>query len=246
MDVEKLAGKISDLLPDREDSINYEIENQRPDLTQKKAEAIIRKYTARELAKIKCREKAELKRLQRREELGIKPGRTEHQQRVIEEQEAMVATVEALEEQNKSLVPDLIKANMRTGITPKQASVLQTTTRKDVTKLLTSLNINLNLQLTKADTSNLLSCLLTCNETQLNALYNNKKIPIAIKTVIKRMLEDAKLGNMSTVESLWDRVFGKNGMSQEATTQQAQQAGLIPGTPISREAYIILRDTLIK
>ena len=69
---------------------------------------------------------------------------------------------------------------------------------------------------------------------------------MAIKTVIKRILEDAEKGNMSTVESLWDRVFGKSGMSLDLPQQQAQAAGIIPGTPISREAYIVLRDMYIK
>lgn len=250
MKTEKIASRINDLLPDRGNDINNEIGDIRPEAIQKNAENIVRKYTARELAEIKYREKEKLRREQEKQQAridaGIEPGRTEHQQRVIEEQEALVATVEALEEQNKSAVPDLIKANMTSRITPEQASVLQTTTRRDVTKLLSSLNINLNLQLTKNDTSNLLACLLTCNETQLQALYNNKKIPLVIKTVIKRLLDDAEKGSMSTINQLWDRVFGKGSLNDTPQQQQAQHSGIIPGTPISREAYIILRDTLIK
>ena len=142
-------------------------------------------------------------------------------------------------------MPELIRANIPT-ISPEHASVLQTTTRKDVVKLLTSLNINLNLQLTKNDTANLLACLLTCNETQLDALYKNKKVPVAIKTVIKRLIDDADRGNMGTVNMLWDRIFGKAGMMLDLPQQQAQATGIIPGTPISREAYVVLRETIIK
>ena len=123
---------------------------------------------------------------------------------------------------------------------------MQGTTRPEVLKLLTSLNINLNVQLSKQDTANLLACLLTCNEAQLAALYNNKKIPIVIKTVIKRLQEDAKLGNIETVEKLWDRVFGKNAMSLNLPEQTQLETGILPNVPVSREAYIVIRDTLLK
>jgi len=249
MSTEKLVSQISDLLPEKETGINAELNDNRSTMVKENAEDIVRRKTARELAEIKYREKDRLKRMQEREQArtdaGILPGRTAHQQREIEEQEALVATIENLEEQNSSRVPELIRANMPT-VTPEQASVLQTTTRKDVVKLLTSLNINLNLQLTKNDTANLLACLLTCNETQLDALYKNKKVPVAIKTVIKRLIDDAGRGNMGTVNMLWDRIFGKAGMMLDLPQQQAQATGIIPGTPISREAYVVLRETIIK
>ena len=250
MSTEKLASKISDLLPEKEAGINAELGNNRDAMVQETAEGIVRRKTARELAEIKYREKDRLRKMQEKEQAridaGIPLGRTAHQHREIEEQEALVATIENLEEQNSSAVPQLIRANMPTRITPEHASMLQTTTRHDVVKLLSSLNINLNLQLTKNDTANLLACLLTCNETQLDALYKNKKVPVAIKTVIKRLIEDAKHGQMGTVESLWDRIFGKAGMMLDLPQQQAQATGIIPGTPISREAYVILRETIIK
>ena len=250
MNTEKIAERISDILPDRPQSINAELCESRSEKVQESAETIAKRQTARELAILRYREKARLeneqRRLQARIDAGIEPGRTAHQQRKIEEQEATVAVIEALEEQNNSgAVAKLIRSNMPTKVTPEQAAVLQTTTRRDVVKLLSSLNINLNLQLTKNDTANLLACLLTCNETQLQALYNNKKVPVAIKTVIKRLLADAKDGYMGTVESLWDRVFGKAGMAIP-TAQPQEERGIIPGAPISREAYIILRDTIIK
>lgn len=249
MDAQKLAEKISDILPERPSDVNLELCGSRDEAVKEKAEEIVQKQTAQELAYLRYREKERLKREQEKLQAGILPGRTAYQQQRIEEQEALVATIEALEEQNSN-VPALIRANMTpqtANVSPEHASVLQTTTRRDIVKLLSSLNINLNLQLTKNDTSNLLACLLTCNEAQLNALYKNKKIPVAIKTVIKRILDDASRGEMSTIESLWDRIFGKNGMvSDLPQQQQAQVDGLIPGQPISREAYVILRETLIK
>ena len=90
-----------------------------------------------------------------------------------------------------------------------------------------------------------MACLLTANETQLKALYQNRKIPIAIKTVIKRIMDDAKLGNIETVEKLWDRVFGKTGMMLDLPKQAQVATGIIPNTPVSREAYILIRDTLL-
>lgn len=126
-----------------------------------------------------------------------------------------------------------------------QALALQGAARADVVKLLNSLSINLNVQLTKTDTANLLACLLTCNESQLQALLNNRKVPIVIKTVIKRLLHDSEKGEMATIEKLWDRVFGKNAMSVNMPDDSINK-GLIPNTPISREAYIVIRDTLMK
>lgn len=121
---------------------------------------------------------------------------------------------------------------------------LRSTSRKEIARLMDSLNINLDVQLSKADTFNLISCLLTCNETQLAALYKNPKIPLAIKIIIKRIQDDAKVGDIATVERLWDRIFGKQPMSQTENTNSNEQ--LIPRTPISREAYLILRDTFIQ
>lgn len=126
-----------------------------------------------------------------------------------------------------------------------QTLALQGAAKADVVKLLNSLNINLNVQLTKADTANLLACLLTCNESQLQALLSNKKVPIVIKTVIKRLLHDSEKGDIATVEKLWDRVFGKNAMSVNMP-DEALNKGLIPNVPVSREAYLIIRDTLLK
>lgn len=126
-----------------------------------------------------------------------------------------------------------------------QTLALQGAAKADVVKLLNSLNINLNVQLTKADTANLLACLLTCNETQLKALLSNRKVPIVIKTVISRLLKDCEKGDITTVEKLWDRVFGKGAMTVNMPEESVNK-GLIPNMPISREAYIVIRDTLMK
>src|SRR5574343_1905003 len=77
------------------------------------------------------------------------------------------------------------------------------TTKPEIAKLLHSLNINLNISLTKNDTYNLLATLLTCNETQLRALEKNNKVPLAVKIIIKRLLEDYKVASTATVEMVW-------------------------------------------
>ena len=87
---------------------------------------------------------------------------------------------------------------------------------------------------------------MTCNENQLNALYSNPRVPLAIKTVIKRLKEDAKLGNVETIERLWDRIFGKTNAAMLELPQQNQSLpGIIPNTVVSREAYMVIRDTII-
>lgn len=127
------------------------------------------------------------------------------------------------------------------------------TSRYDVNKLLAQLNINRDLQLSKRDTADLLASILTCNEAQLQALISNPKIPVSIKTIIKRIQLDANIGNTETIEKLWDRIFGKQGLQdQTSVSPQISQVGtddsnsIIPNTPISREAYVILRETIMK
>ena len=120
------------------------------------------------------------------------------------------------------------------------------TTQTDVVKMLTGLGINANIYLTRSDTYNLLSCLLTCNETQLQAIYNNPKTPLAIKTVVLRLIQDAGTGDISTIERLWDRIFGKAMTAASLEMPQSPvHGGIIPKTVVSREAYTIIRDTII-
>lgn len=262
MKTDKIAKDLSDILPSR--PVVPGMSN--PDtskLVEQEATRIKAKANAKELARIKYLEKQKLRNLEAKqqkrqslaEELGldsIPDGQTEFQAKQIAEQKKRVEAVEAIEAQTVEplKVTELAeqhnsgKATYSSTVT--KAMQLQGASRPEITKLLTSLNINLSVQLTKQDTANLLACLLTCNEAQLAALYNNKKIPIVIKTVIKRLQEDAKLGNIETVEKLWDRVFGKGQMQLNLPEQQQLQTGIIPNVPVSREAYIVIRDTLMK
>lgn len=123
---------------------------------------------------------------------------------------------------------------------------LQGTSRPEMQKLLDSLNINMSIQLSKNDTANLLACLLTCNETQLSALLNNKRVPVAIKTVINRLLRDMGDGEMGTIESIWSRLYGNGPMKMDALENSQFVNGIIPNTPVSREAYLIIRENMLK
>ena len=221
------------------------------------ADKIAKSKLVKDIAVAKYKEKLKMKRLQEREKAGVLPGRTLHQQQVLdaqqkieEEHEASMRQLEAIydaEAKAGQSIQQYVTMGNRRPPSKAMRNFLDTqgTTRPEVVKLLHSLNINLNVQLTKNDTANLLACILTCNESQLAALMNNKRLPVAIKAIIKRIMEDSKLGNIETIEKLWDRIFGKAGLTADAATQ-IQQEGIIPNTPISREAYIILRDTLIK
>ena len=260
MKTDKIVKDLSDILPSRPTVPGMS----NPDtskLVEQEATRIKAKTDAKELARIKYLEKQRLRNLEAKqqkrqslaEELGldsIPDGQTEFQAKQIAEQKKRVEAIEAIEAQ----VVEPLKATELAESSSKhtysstiaKAMQLQGASRPEITKLLTSLNVNLSVQLTKQDTANLLACLLTCNEAQLAALYNNKKIPIVIKTVIKRLQDDAKLGNIETVEKLWDRVFGKGQMQLNLPEQQQLQTGIIPNVPVSREAYLIIRENLIK
>jgi hypothetical protein len=262
MKTDKIAQKLADILPSR--PVVPGMSN--PDtskLVEQEATRIKSKQDAKELARIKYLEKQKLKNLQAKqekrqslaEELGVEEipdGQTELQAKRIVEQQKRVEAIEALEAQTVEPLKatelaerhDSGKGSYSSSI--RSALQLQGASRPEITKLLTSLNINLSVQLTKQDTANLLACLLTCNESQLNALLSNKKIPVVIKTVIKRLIEDMKLGNIETVEKLWDRIFGKGAMQLNLPEQAQLQTGILPNVPISREAYVIIRESLMK
>lgn len=258
MKTDKIATQLSDILPDRPVVPGFD-NHKTSQMINQEAHRIASKQDAKELARIKYLERQKLKNLKDKEEkrqslaeeLGIDSipdGQTEHQARKIAEQQKRVEAIEAIEAETVQPLDALELADKTKSYssTIGKAIQLQGVSRPEITKLLTSLNINLSVQLTKQDTANLLACLLTCNEAQLAALYNNKKIPIVIKTVIKRLQEDAKLGNIETVEKLWDRVFGKGQMQLNLPEGQQLQTGIIPNQPVSREAYILIRNTLFK
>lgn len=227
----------------------------------KEAADIKAKAEAKELARIKYIEKCRLQREKAKieekqslaEELGLDPERAETiptklQMERVAEHEKNIQTIEAIEAQTVNPLDPIELSEKRGTYSSKTTQLLQLqgASRPEITKLLTSLNINLSVQLSKQDTANLLACLLTCNESQLQALMNNKKIPVVIKTVIKRLIEDMKLGNIETVEKLWDRIFGKGAMQLNLPEQAQLQTGILPNVPISREAYVIIRESLMK
>lgn len=262
MKTDRIAKDLSDILPSRPTVPGMS----NPDtskLVEQEATRIKSKQDAKELARIKYLEKQKLKNLQVKqekrqslaEELGVEEipdGQTELQAKRIAEQQKRVEAIEALEAQTVEPLKatelaerhDSGRGSYSSAI--RSALQLQGASRPEITKLLTSLNINLSVQLTKQDTANLLACLLTCNHSQLQALMANKKVPVVIKTVIKRLIEDEKLGNIETIEKLWDRIFGKGPMQLSLPEGQQLQTGIIPNQPVSREAYILIRDTLIK
>ena len=260
MKAEKIASSLNDILPERTEAPSMSMPSKKEEVN-KCAEHIKAKQDAKELSRLKYLEKQKLRAAEARqeklnavaEELGIDPldngiGSNEYQMRKIAEHKKRIEMIEEVEANvvDPLNVKEIASKKGASSSVIHSALALQGTSRAEMTKLLTSLNINLSIQLSKQDTANLLACLLTCNESQLVALQNNKKVPIAIKAIIRRLQDDAKLGNIETIEKLWDRIFGKGAMQLNLPEQQQLQTGIIPNTPVSREAYVLIRDTLIK
>lgn len=258
----KIEEQLSSILPNRTQapSLNRPSASTAQSIAKEAAD-IKAKADAKELARIKYIEKCRLKRekakLEEKQslasELGLDPERAETiptklQMERVAEHEKNIQTIEAIEAQTVNPLDPIELSEKRGTYSSKTTQLLQLqgVSRPEITKLLTSLNINLSVQLSKQDTANLLACLLTCNESQLQALMNNKKIPVVIKTVIKRLIEDMKLGNIETVEKLWDRIFGKGAMQLNLPEQAQLQTGILPNVPVSREAYVIIRESLMK
>ena len=263
---EKIIQEIQEILPEREPSINNLVVDKQAELIEHKANVAMRIQACEQRAREKQAAKKRQATIDKRIAAGGTATRTPYRNQSILRQEAEDARNEALamldgDIQETPVVemadaaPKIVKREEMTFTRVEPAKALATSdqypygkgiTRPEVIRLLDALNINLNVQLTKQDTANLLACLLTCNEAQLDSLFNNAKIPIVIKTVIKRLKDDLKHGNISTIESLWDRVFGKNAMALDAGLPKGEALdGILPAAPVSREAYIIIRDKLI-
>lgn len=266
---EALTEQLSSILPNRQygSAVNGMSKEQ---ATEEAVATVKAKQTAKELAALKYKEKQAIKQLEQSEkakqalaeETGMSTSEmpvilTDAKANALRQRKQNLDTIVAIESQVVESAPgaNALDVAQLAEVTPaskypemvNKALQLQGASRPEMTKLLSSLNINLSVRLSKTDTANLLACLLTCNESQLNALMSNKKLPVAIKAVIKRIQEDAKLGNIETIERLWTRLFGKEPMAQVDLPQNAQvQQGIIPNTPVSREAYVIIRETLLK
>lgn len=247
---DRIAESINDILPDSSQFLGTDGMEARASLVEEKATDIHERKTAKELAKarfnIRVEQEAETAKQAVTEFRERKEAAKEKALQELEDQDDSISAVEAIEIGNEEARRHNMPQISMASDVARSIMASQGTTRPEVVRLLTQLNVNLNLQLTKSDTANLLACLLTANENQLNAIYKNKKVPVAVKTVIKRLLDDAKLGNIETVEKLWDRIFGKAGMMLNLPEQTQQMTGIIPNTPVSREAYIVIRDTLLK
>lgn len=245
--VDRINDDISDILPDSSDLLGTDGLEQRASIVQNTSKSIHDRKTAQELAR------AKYKLARAAEGQAARQAVQAFRQK---KQEAQDAAFQQFEDEDKHIpAKDVIElANTEAvahGQQPmaeniaKQIMLSQGTTRPEVVKLLSSLNINLDLQLTKNDTANLLACLLTANRNQLQAIYDNEKTPLAIRIVVKRLMNDSKIGEIETVERLWDRIFGKTGMLLDLP-QESKAAGIIPNTPVSREAYILIRESLLK
>lgn len=265
---EALAEQLSSIIPNRQygSAVNGKSKEQ---VTEEAVTTVKAKQTAKELAALKYKEKQAIKQLEQSEkakqalaeETGMSISEmptilTESKANALRQRKQNLDTIVAIESQVAESAPgaNALDVAQLADTTPaskypeivNKALQLQGASRPEMAKLLSSLNINLSVRLSKTDTANLLACLLTCNDSQLNALMSNKKLPVAIKAVIKRIQEDAKLGNIETIEKLWDRIFGKNAMQLDLPDQSQVQTGIIPNTPVSREAYVIIRETLLK
>ena len=189
MKQEVVHSLISSLLPEHDElNENYNSSEDLQNEVQRVSEEKMQKQNAATLAKLKLQEKKNIEKI-KMQEADPTYGLNKHQKEKLEKEKQQtlqnIAELEVIEDSPEA-------QNFLSGEGHSDLSPYAGTTKRDVVKLLDSLSINLNLYLTKADTYNLLSCLLTCNENQLNALYSNPRVPLAIKTVIKRLKEDAK------------------------------------------------------
>lgn len=251
---EEMDAALGLLVPDhRDEGLNSRLAS---DVSRKQeieqfSDALTRKRTRKELGKLRANRKQALATAQA-------SGNTDKANQIAQE----VSVIEELEAETMPYAIETLRS--KEGADPVQTLAPVLSNRKtEVTRLMQNLNINLDMGLTKTDTENLLAALLTASESQLRAIQDNPAVPVAVKTVIVRLLADMQRGETSTIERLWDRIFGKpantNSLSvglggQGAPTNPANpvnasptaQPTIVPTTPVSREAYLVIRETLLQ
>lgn len=130
-----------------------------------------------------------------------------------------------------------------------QYAHLNSTTSPYIQNLLKRMNIDETVKLTKTDLSDLLSTVMMMNEDQLNEMMKNKKIPVVIRILIRALYNDMRIGNLETLDKLWDRIFGKPTTHQTVEDNRSTVLSeILPGVtkgPVSREAYILIKDKLL-
>lgn len=140
-------------------------------------------------------------------------------------------------EQSKAITPEVIESQDRAGV-PSAAS-----------KLFRQIGVNLDFKFNKQDTYDLIGALLSCNEAQLEALMDNTRVPISVKTIIKVILEDYRNGSMVTIDKLWTRLYGTSFEKEKAQNSTTVNIlSMLPGIdgskPISREGYALIKNKL--
>lgn len=137
--------------------------------------------------------------------------------------------------------------------------------RNRASELLASLGLSApdTAQMSRADLAAVLEVLLSADEASLRRLHDRPDIPTSLKTIIRRVLTDMQSGSLKALHGLWDRLYGRQPLTAPDTgpaqpsgapltapdTGQLLQdtlQGVLPQQPVSREAYIVIRDTLMR
>lgn len=96
--------------------------------------------------------------------------------------------------------------------------------------------------ISREDAYKLMSHLLSCSKTQLEAMARNPDLPISIVCQIKAIVTDMANGKTDTVDKLFDRLYGKSMQPMEITGGEGMP--LIPDKPMSRKEYEKLLNRL--
>lgn len=138
--------------------------------------------------------------------------------------------------------------------------------RDRASELLASLGLSApdTAQMSRADLAAVLEVLLSADEASLRRLHDRPDTPTSLKTVIRRVLADMQSGSLKALHGLWDRLYGRTPLTASPASSvpsagqpgsPAQQPGqllqdalqgVLPSSPVSREAYIVIRDTLMR
>lgn len=90
--------------------------------------------------------------------------------------------------------------------------------RKVLTKLENQIGIKFNVSLSKEDKYQIVESMLEMSLTELKQVAQDQDAPVFMVTIAKGIADDIKKGRINTVESMFDRFFGRAKQAVDVTS----------------------------
>lgn len=124
-------------------------------------------------------------------------------------------------------------AFLSAGRTESDASAANPGAGRLMNRVVNDLGLDLGRRATREETHALLGAMLMAPSSALDRVASDPEAPAAARIVARRLLDDARTGDTSALERVWDRVFGKPGEAQADSRSGSMSISLPGGARIS-------------